>query len=161
MKLSAAAALIVAASVSHLEARQAPAPAAPAQAARPAPVRSPEIHPDHTVTFRLSAPKATEVTLNGSWDNATDLKMTKDESGVWSTTIGPLAPQLWGYWFMVDGAKALDPSNGETQRDGARYDNLLMIRARSRSGGTSRMCRTAPSRRSGIRRRRSSRTAGG
>ena len=53
--------------------------------------------------------------------------MTKDDAGVWSTTVGPLAPQLWGYWFMVDGVKALDPGNGETQRDGARYDNLLMI----------------------------------
>jgi hypothetical protein len=28
---------------------------------------------------------------------------------------------------MVDGVKALDPVNGETQRDGLRYDNLLMI----------------------------------
>ena len=28
---------------------------------------------------------------------------------------------------MVDGVKALDPGNGETQRDGVRYDNLLMI----------------------------------
>jgi enterochelin esterase-like enzyme len=109
-------------------ARQATAPAsAAAQPARPAVPRSPEIHPDRTVTFRLAAPKASEVTLNGSWDGATDLKMTKDESGVWSTTVGPLAPQLWGYWYMVDGVKALDPGNGETQRDGARYDNLLMI----------------------------------
>ncbi len=88
---------------------------------------SPEIHPDKTVTFRLSAPKAAEVTLNGSWDGATNLKMTKDDAGVWSTTVGPLGDQLWGYWFMVDGVKALDPDNGETQRDGARYDNLLMI----------------------------------
>ena len=110
-----------------LAGQQAPAAAAPAQAARPAPLKSPEIHPDRSVTFRLMAPKASEVTLNGSWDNGTDLKMTKDESGVWSTTIGPLASQLWGYWFVVDGVKALDPNNGETQRDGARYDNLLMI----------------------------------
>src|SRR6185503_10460095 len=73
------------------------------------------------------APKATEVTLNGSWDGGTNLAMTKDGSGVWSTTIGPLAPQLWGYWFLVDGVKALDPNNGETQRDGSRYDNLLMV----------------------------------
>jgi enterochelin esterase family protein len=98
-----------------------------AAAARPAPLRSPDIHPDRTVTFRLLAPKATEVTLNGSWDNGTNLKMTQDEAGVWSTTIGPLAPQLWGYWYMVDGVKALDPNNAETERDGARYDNLLMI----------------------------------
>src|SRR3954464_2721273 len=120
-----AAALILAATMSPTASGQAPAPAA--QAARPAPLKSPEIHPDRTVTFRLSAPKASEVTLNGSWDNGTDLKMAKDEEGVWSATIGPLAPQLWGYWFVVDGVKALDPSNGETQRDGARYDNLLMI----------------------------------
>jgi enterochelin esterase family protein len=106
-------------------------PAAPAgvqaQAARPTPLKSPEIHADRTVTFRLMAPKAIEVTLNGSWDNGTNLTMTKDASGVWSTTISPLAPQLWGYWFSVDGVKALDPNNGETQRDGSRYDNLLMI----------------------------------
>ncbi len=105
-------------------------PAAPAPAARPTrpPVpRSPEIHPDHTVTFRLSAPNANEVTLNGSWEDATNLAMTKGDDGVWSTTVGPLGEQLWGYWYLVDGVKALDPGNAETQRDGARYDNLLMI----------------------------------
>jgi len=102
------------------------APAA-AQAARPVPPKSPEIHPDRTVTFRLMAPNASEVTLNGSWDGATNIKMTKDAAGVWSTTVGPLAAQLWGYWYLVDGVKALDPGNAETQRDGARYDNLLMI----------------------------------
>src|SRR5206468_334796 len=102
---------------------QPPAPAATSQAARPAPLRSPDIHPDRTVTFRLLAPKATEVTVNGSWDNGTNIKMSKDDAGVWSATVGPVAPQLWGYWFMVDGVKALDPNNAETQRDGSRYDN--------------------------------------
>jgi enterochelin esterase family protein len=94
----------------------------------PAPqLRSPEIHPDRTVTFRFFAPKSREVTLNGSWEGGTDIRMQKDEAGVWSVTVGPMAPQLWGYWFLADGVKALDPSNGETQRDGNRYDNLLMI----------------------------------
>jgi enterochelin esterase-like enzyme len=88
---------------------------------------SPEIHPDHTVTFRLFAPKANAVTLNGSWEGARDIKMTRDDSGIWSVTAGPLGAQLWGYWYLVDGVKALDPSNGETQRDGSRIDNLLMI----------------------------------
>src|SRR6188472_3826442 len=111
--VSVAAVIAAAAGVAPLAAQQTPPAAPPAQAARPAPLKSPEIHPDRTVTFRLLAPKATEVTLNGSWDNGTNLKMTKDESGVWSTTVGPLAPQLWGYWFMVDGVKALDPGNGE------------------------------------------------
>ncbi len=101
----------------------------PAQANRPVAPRlvSPEIQPDKTVTFRLWAPQANEVTLNGSWEGGSDIKMTKDNAGVWSVTIGPMAPQLWGYWFVADGVKALDPNNGETQRDGNRYDNLLMI----------------------------------
>ena len=127
MALVSASAAFVALTVTPALRAQQPPVAPVQQTARPAPLKSPEIHPDHTVTFRLNAPKAQEVTLNGSWDNGTNLPMTKDGNGVWSTTIGPLAPQLWGYWFLVDGVKALDPSNGETQRDGSRYDNLLMI----------------------------------
>ena len=126
-RLSGIIAVIGVVMTASLVARQPPTAQSPAAAARPTPLRSPEIHPDRTVTFRLLAPKATEVTLNGSWDGGTNLKMAKDDGGIWSTTIGPLAPQLWGYWFTVDGVKALDPNNAETQRDGARYDNLLMI----------------------------------
>jgi enterochelin esterase family protein len=88
---------------------------------------SPDIHPDNTVTFRFSAPQATEVTLNGSWPAARNLKMTKDDAGVWSATVGPLPAQLYGFWYMVDGVKVLDPNDSETQRDGARIDNLLLI----------------------------------
>ena len=126
-RLSGIIAVIGVVMTASLVARQPPTAQSPAAAARPTPLRSPEIHPDRTVTFRLLAPKATEVTLNGSWDGGTNLKMAKGDAGIWSTTIGPLAPQLWGYWFTVDGVKALDPNNAETQRDGARYDNLLMI----------------------------------
>jgi enterochelin esterase family protein len=104
-----------------------PQQAAPGRtAAAPRPV-SPEIHADRTVTFRLFAPKANEVTLNGSWEGARDIKMSKDDGGIWSVSVGPLGAQLWGYWYLVDGVKALDPGNGETQRDGSRIDNLLMI----------------------------------
>jgi enterochelin esterase-like enzyme len=116
---------IVAVAAGILSASAALAQSAPP--ARPVIPHSPEIHPDRTVTFRISAPKAAEVTLNGSWEDARNIKMTKDDEGVWSTTIGPLGAQLWGYWYLVDGVKALDPGNGETQRDGVRIDNLLMI----------------------------------
>ena len=112
------------------------APAAPAQApaagqragAPQGPrVVSPEILPDKKVTFRLLAPKAGAVVLNGNWDNGTNITMTKDDQGIWSVTVGPLGEQLWGYSFSVDGVKVMDPGNGEYQRDGQRYDNLLMI----------------------------------
>jgi len=98
-----------------------------AAAPQPPAPRSPEIHPDKTVTFRLAAPQANDVTLNGSWDGAVNIRMTKDEGGVWSATVGPLGAQLWSYWYLVDGVKVLDPGNAETQRDGARYASLLMI----------------------------------
>jgi enterochelin esterase family protein len=99
--------------------------AAPATA--PARVKSPEVSSDDKITFRLSAPLATTVTLNGSWVGATDLPMTKDASGVWSTTVGPLKPQLYGYWFLVDGVRVLDPSNSETERDGSRFNTMVMV----------------------------------
>ena len=88
---------------------------------------SPEILPDKRVTFRLLAPKAGEVLLNGNWDNGTSIKMTKEDTGIWSVTVDSLGEQLWGYSYSVDGVKVLDPGDGEYQRDGNRYDNLLMI----------------------------------
>ncbi len=110
---------------------QAPAPAAGAAGGGRGPaaprVVSPEIHPDKTVTFRLLAPKATAVSLTGHWEGGNNVALTKDDQGVWSTTVGPLGEQLWGYSFTVDGVKVLDPGNAETQRDGNRYENLLMI----------------------------------
>ena len=85
------------------------------------------LSPPRPVTFRLLAPKAGAVVLNGNWNSGTNIEMTKDDQGIWSVTVGPLGEQLWGYSFNVDGLKVLDPGNGEYQRDGSRYDNLLMI----------------------------------
>jgi len=87
-------------------------------AARGPRVVSPEILPDKQVTFRLLAPKASEVTLTGHWENGTNIPLTKDDQGIWSVTVGPLGEQLWGYSFTVDGVKVLDPGNAELQRDG-------------------------------------------
>jgi hypothetical protein len=64
---------------------------------------SPDVHKDRTVTLRLNAPKATEVTLSGNItvDKPT-MPMTKDEKGVWSITVGPLEPDIYEYSFVVD-----------------------------------------------------------
>jgi enterochelin esterase-like enzyme len=116
--------------------QQAPAPgAAPGAAAqafgkRPPAPRPPEILSDKSVTFRLSAPNATEVMVNGDWVEGfppPGIKMTKNDQGAWSVTVGPLAPELWGYTFSVDGVRTLDPGNPLVKRDGSRYDNILLI----------------------------------
>lgn len=73
---------------------------------------SPEVQPDRRVTFRVRAPKASEVSLFGDWMMpGTKQTMTRDEQGVWSATTGPLEPGLAIYTFTVDGVTTPDPIN--------------------------------------------------
>src|SRR4051795_6564817 len=74
-------------------------------------VASPEVHADRRVTFRVSAPKASEVTLTADWLTGTAPKLTKDDRGVWSVTVGPLAPGVAIYNFNIDGLAVADPVN--------------------------------------------------
>jgi enterochelin esterase-like enzyme len=94
--------------------------------ARPPP-RSAEILDDNRVTFRLRAPNATDVVLNGDWPDGRGIKLTKDDQGIWSVTLGPLAPELRYYTFAVDGATVIDPSNANLLRDGTRYMNFFVV----------------------------------
>ncbi len=90
-------------------------------------VKSPEILPDNRVTFRLSAPKATEVQLMGNFPGGRGLAMVKDEAGLWSVTTAALTPELWAYSFMVDGVRTLDPNNYNVSRDGVGFMNTLLV----------------------------------
>jgi enterochelin esterase-like enzyme len=79
-------------------------------AQQPANLRSPEIAADRRVTFRLYAPKATEVVLTGEFlDGRKTLE--KGDDGVWSTTVGPVEPEIYHYNFTVDGVRIIDPAN--------------------------------------------------
>jgi len=75
----------------------------------PAPVVSPDVHPDGSVTFRFRDPNAKEVMV--AREGASPEAMTKDDDGVWSLTTAPLAPDYYGYSFVADGVRLLDPSN--------------------------------------------------
>jgi enterochelin esterase family protein len=95
----------------------APAPAAPSSTADQ--VVSPEVHADHTVTFRVYAPKATDVLLWGDWMATPTMatrtggtaKMTKGADGVWSVTTAPLEATGHLYTFNIDGLAVADPVN--------------------------------------------------
>jgi enterochelin esterase-like enzyme len=89
--------------------------------------RSPEVSGDNRVTFRLSAPDAEEVILNGDWPDGRNVRMSRDSQGIWTVTVGPLDPEFWGYTFSVDGVRLIDPANPDTKRDGVRYDSILLI----------------------------------
>lgn len=74
-------------------------------------VVSPEVN-GNRVTFRIFAPKAESVTLNGDWMKlGTRVPMTKGGDGVWSITQGPFEPQVHLYSFQVDGMTIADPVN--------------------------------------------------
>jgi enterochelin esterase-like enzyme/lysophospholipase L1-like esterase len=78
----------------------------------PPAVRSPEVHPDRTVTFRLRAPAAANVELVGEVLQGKGAQpMTKGDHGVWSLTIGPVPPEIWIYNFRVQGVDLPDPAN--------------------------------------------------
>ena len=77
----------------------------------PPPLLSPEVHADHSVTFRFRDPNAKEVALQLE-GSAKPVLMQEDDQGVWSVTTNPLAPDYYGYSFKADGvAGLLDPSN--------------------------------------------------
>ena len=95
------------ASALYSQDRPAPPPARPSTSP---PVISPELLSDRRVTFRLRAPQAREVTVSGEWGGKPQ-ELAKDEQGIWSATIGPLAPEIYGYSFTVDGLRIADPGN--------------------------------------------------
>jgi len=82
---------------------QSPAVVAPAKTAT---------NPDRSITFRLTYPGAKSVRVSSD-ASLQQLPMTVDEHGLWSVTTAPLVPELYGYTFVVDGVRMLDPLNGE------------------------------------------------
>lgn len=95
---------------------------------------SPVVHPDGRITFNLYAPAASSVSLDGDhpigdgYRNGKKLTpMVKDASGIWSVTVGPLKPEIYSYYFLVDGVRTTDPRNALTIRDGVRYANWVTV----------------------------------
>lgn len=105
---------------------------------------SPEINPDHTVTFRYWNPKAITVQLSSdclppkiveyevdgnkltaALEGTAD--MVQDRSGMWTYTTAPLEGELYSYNFIVNGQKTADPSNIYMKRDIATWVNYFTI----------------------------------
>ncbi len=121
--------LLTTVSVALFAAAQAPAPA-PAPGGRgrgpqgPV-VVSPEVLPDHRVTFRILAPDATTVGLRGGdipqfagggrgTPPPPALEFKKGENGVWEGTTNPSDPGTYRYTLTVNGVAVIDPRNPAT-----------------------------------------------
>ena len=75
----------------------------PASAQGPRPqVVSPEVTADRRIILRLYAPAAQQVVAAGELDGKPH-PLAKGGDGVWTTTIGPLEPDIYTYAFNVDG----------------------------------------------------------
>ncbi len=82
-----------------------------------APLNSPDVHDDRTVTFRLKAPEAKQVRLAGvalltALGNTRELvPFEKGEDGIWTLTVGPIPADMYAYHLDVDGVRMADPNN--------------------------------------------------
>jgi len=81
-------------------------------AQRPPSISSPEVHNDNTITFKYYSRSAQKVALSGEFLPASQV-MTKDTSGIWSVTVGPVKPDIYPYFFIVDSIQLADPNNTE------------------------------------------------
>jgi enterochelin esterase-like enzyme len=77
------------------------------------PLVSPEVGSDRTVTFRFRAPNAAQVTV--ALEGSEQQPMRKDAQGVWSLTVGPLDPDIYGYSYFADEVRHVDPLNPLTK----------------------------------------------
>lgn len=104
-------------------------------------IKSPEINPDNTVTFRIHAPKAISVKVTGDFlptqkmetpfglvDVPGTADLTEGKDGVWEyTTPSPVSPELYSYSFIVDGQRMNDPSNVFQIRDTATITSVFLV----------------------------------
>jgi enterochelin esterase family protein len=75
-----------------------------------------EVLPGRSVVFRLKAPDAHQVSVLVGFSNpptvmAPSYPLKKDDDGLWSATVGPLAPDLYEVQFNVDGLMIADPGS--------------------------------------------------
>ncbi|MBN1401839.1 MAG: esterase, partial [Anaerolineae bacterium] len=93
-------------------------------------VQSPQVLPDGRVTFRIDAPKASEVTLDGGWilqGLGTGGPLQRDQRGIWSITVGPLPPDFYMYTLTVDGVPTIDPQNREIKQGVSPLKNVFLV----------------------------------
>ena len=76
------------------------------------PVRSPEINADGRLTFRYDHATAEQVVISAEFLEENQ-PLTRSDSSVWSITLDPPEPDIYPYYFIVDGVPVADPANPE------------------------------------------------
>lgn len=71
----------------------------------------PRIHSDLRITFRVVAPEAKKVQIDGGEGLGGPFDLVKDAEGVWTVTTPPAVPGFHYYWLIVDGFQCNDPGS--------------------------------------------------
>ena len=77
---------------------------------------SPVTGDDGSTTFGVYAPNAGRVSVTEQIPGS-PVDMSRDANGWWSVKIDSLKPELYSYWFDIDGVRTLDPANAYVVRD--------------------------------------------
>ena len=98
---------------------------------------SPEVHADRRVTFRIAAPDAQKVDVRTPGDIPGSISptgrglqpfaMTKNASGVWETTVGPVPAGAYRYAFDVNGVTVIDSRNPATSQTNTTVYSLVVV----------------------------------
>ena len=89
-----------------------PQSSAPAPSTDTSNLQSPVVNANRTVSFRMRADHASNVTASGDFGN---LILTKDAQNIWSATTEPLEPAVYIYHFDVDSVQMADPNNPDNK----------------------------------------------
>lgn len=87
--------------------------------------QSPAVQADGSVTFRFRDPNAKRVML--AVEGASPVPMQKGADGVWTATVGPLAPEFYGYSYIADGVPTLDPFNPLIKPNLRMLENMVHV----------------------------------
>lgn len=87
------------------------------------------VNADRTITWRLYAPQARAVSVvtGATPESYVSHAMTKAENGVWSWRSAPLAPDLYEYFFNVDGLRIIDPSGAMPKPQRQVNTSLILV----------------------------------
>ena len=84
---------------------------------------------DGTVTFQYKNDQAKEVLVDVQF--AGRKPMQKDaKTGLWTITLGPAAPDMYPYCFVVDGVSIMDPGNPQYFPNEGFKNSLLEIKSK-------------------------------
>ncbi len=96
----------------------------------------PTINEDNTVTFHITAPKADDVSVKGSFTINTKIDTLKKEISIpmslngneWSYTTEPLKSNLYSYSFIVDDKEFVNLDSKDVYRDIDNFYSFFIIR---------------------------------